>query len=178
MIRSPTMASAHATSIDARASDPPSARRKSPISPTPEGVPSTTYPHGDDVGRSFDLSITAFGDRLDIEVIPTPELPMSGVDIKWHNPSGGIGFCRRTISAMSRRVNGGGGVFTSTIDDLLPGRRQTRRRGVARRLQHVDAGIQQPGTGVRPEQRQPVHPSGFQAWVAKYNGACQHASKQ
>jgi len=81
------------------------------------------YPAGYDVGRTFDLRITDRGDRLDVELTTAPEVPVNAVDIKWYNQSGEVGFCDRNISAISQRMNGGGGSFTSTIDNLVHGQR-------------------------------------------------------
>jgi hypothetical protein len=81
------------------------------------------YPAGYDVGRTFDLRITDHGDRLDFELTTAPEVPVSAVDIKWYNQSGEVGFCDRNISAISKRMDGGNGVFTSTIDNLVHGQR-------------------------------------------------------
>jgi CxxC motif-containing protein (DUF1111 family) len=81
------------------------------------------YPAGYDVGRTFDLRITDHGSRLDFELTTAPEVPVSAVDIKWYNLSGEVGFCDRNISAIGKRMDGGGGVFTSTIDNLVHGQR-------------------------------------------------------
>ena len=81
------------------------------------------YPAGYDIGRTFDLKIVDHGDRLDFELTTAPEVPVSGVDIKWYNQSGEVGFCDRNISAISVRMDGGGGSFTSTIDNLVHGQR-------------------------------------------------------
>ncbi|GJM17829.1 MAG: hypothetical protein DHS20C14_00420 [Phycisphaeraceae bacterium] len=81
------------------------------------------YPAGYDIGRTFDLKITDRGDRLDFELTTAPEVPVNAVDIKWYNQSGEVGFCDRNISAISKRMDGGGGLFTSTIDDLVHGQR-------------------------------------------------------
>ncbi|MEM9065210.1 MAG: di-heme oxidoredictase family protein [Planctomycetota bacterium] len=81
------------------------------------------YPAGYDVGRTFDLRITDRGDRLDIELTTAPEVPVNAVDIKWYNQAGDVGFCDRNISAISTRMAGGGGSFTSTIDNLVHGQR-------------------------------------------------------
>ncbi|MFG0299125.1 MAG: di-heme oxidoredictase family protein [Phycisphaerales bacterium JB047] len=81
------------------------------------------YPAGYDVGRSFSLKITDHGDRLDFELITSPEVPVNAVDIKWYNQAGDVGFCDRNISALSKRMEGGNGVFTSTIDNLVHGQR-------------------------------------------------------
>ncbi|MEQ8769209.1 MAG: di-heme oxidoredictase family protein [Phycisphaerales bacterium] len=81
------------------------------------------YPAGYDAGRTFDLRITDHGNRLDFELTTAPEVPVGAVDIKWYNQSGEVGFCDRNISAISVRMAGGGGSFTSTIDNLVPGQR-------------------------------------------------------
>jgi len=81
------------------------------------------YPPGYDIGRTFDLKITDHGDRLDFELTTAPEVPVNAVDIKWYNQSGDVGFCDRNISAISVRMDGGGGVFTSTIENLVHGQR-------------------------------------------------------
>ncbi len=75
------------------------------------------------MGRTFDLRLTDLGDRLDIELTTAPEVPVNAVDIKWYNQSGEVGFCDRNISAISRRMDGGNGLFTSTIDNLVHGQR-------------------------------------------------------
>ncbi|MBO6514403.1 MAG: hypothetical protein JJ974_10605 [Phycisphaerales bacterium] len=81
------------------------------------------YPAGYDIGRTFDLKITDHGNSLDFELTTAPEVPVNAVDIKWYNQAGDVGFCDRNISAISVRMNGGGGVFNSTIDNLVPGQR-------------------------------------------------------
>ena len=81
------------------------------------------YPAGYDVGRTFDLRIVDHGNRLDIELTTAPEVPVNAVDIKWYNQSGEVGFCDRNISAISKRMDGGNGLFTSTIGDLVHGQR-------------------------------------------------------
>ncbi|MEM1185908.1 MAG: di-heme oxidoredictase family protein [Planctomycetota bacterium] len=81
------------------------------------------YPAGYDVGRTFDLNIVDRGDRLDIELTTAPQVPVNAIDIKWYNQSGEVGFCDRNISAISQRMNGGGGTFTSTIGNLVYGQR-------------------------------------------------------
>ncbi|MEM7623208.1 MAG: di-heme oxidoredictase family protein, partial [Planctomycetota bacterium] len=81
------------------------------------------YPSGYDVGRTFDVTITDHGDALDIELTTAPEVPVNAVDIKWYNQAGDVGFCDRNISAISKRMDGGGGLFTSTIDKLVHGQR-------------------------------------------------------
>jgi CxxC motif-containing protein (DUF1111 family) len=81
------------------------------------------YPAGYDVGRTFDLVITDHGNRLDFELTTAPEVPVNAVDIKWYNQSGEVGFCDRNISAISQRMDGGGGSFTSSITNLVPGQR-------------------------------------------------------
>lgn len=81
------------------------------------------YPAGYDVGRTFDLRIVDHGNRLDFELTTAPEVPVAGVDIKWYNQSGDVGFCDRNISAISKRMEVSGDVFTSTIDNLVHGQR-------------------------------------------------------
>ena len=81
------------------------------------------YPAGYDVGRTFDLKITDHGNRLDFEVTTAPQVPVGAIDIKWYNQSGEVGFCDRNISAISVRMSGGGGSFTSTINNVVPGQR-------------------------------------------------------
>ncbi|MEL7482874.1 MAG: di-heme oxidoredictase family protein, partial [Planctomycetota bacterium] len=81
------------------------------------------YPQGYDVGRTFDLAITDHGHELDILLMTAPEVPVNAVDIKWYNQSGEVGFCDRNISAISQRMDGSGGVFTSTIGNLVHGQR-------------------------------------------------------
>ncbi len=81
------------------------------------------YPAGYDIGRTFDLRITDHGSRLDFELTTAPEVPVGAVDIKWYNQAGDVGFCDRNISAISVRMDGGNGSFTSTIDNLVPGQR-------------------------------------------------------
>lgn len=81
------------------------------------------YPAGYDIGRTFDLKITDHGDSLDFELTTAPEVPVAAVDIKWYNQSGDVGFCDRNISAISKRMNVTGDVFTSTIGDLVHGQR-------------------------------------------------------
>lgn len=81
------------------------------------------YPEGYDIGRTFDLKITDLGDSLDIELMTEQHVPVGAVDIKWYNQAGDVGFCDRNISAISQRMDGGGGVFTSTIGDLVHGQR-------------------------------------------------------
>ncbi|MEM7755157.1 MAG: di-heme oxidoredictase family protein [Planctomycetota bacterium] len=81
------------------------------------------YPAGYDVGRTFDIKLTDHGDRLDVELTTAPQVPVNAVDIKWYNQSGDVGFCDRNISAISKRMDGGGGLFTSTIDKLVHGQR-------------------------------------------------------
>ncbi|MEM1331333.1 MAG: di-heme oxidoredictase family protein [Planctomycetota bacterium] len=81
------------------------------------------YPAGYEFGRTFDLKITDHGDRLYIELTTAPEVPVPAVDIKWYNQAGEVGFCDRNISAISRRMDGGSGFFTSTIDNLVHGQR-------------------------------------------------------
>ncbi|GEM_PF-182549 len=81
------------------------------------------YPQGYDVGRTFDLKITDNGGSLDFEVTTAPEVPVSGVDIKWYNQSGDVGFCDRNISAISVRMAKSGDVHTHTIDNLVHGQR-------------------------------------------------------
>ncbi len=81
------------------------------------------YPAGYDVGRTFDIQITDHGDRLDIDLVTAPEVPVPAVDIKWYSLSGPLGFCDRNISAISMRMGGGNGVFYSTIDELVHGQR-------------------------------------------------------
>ena len=81
------------------------------------------YPAGYDVGRSFDLKIIDHGDSLDFELTTSPEVPVNAVDIKWYNQSGDVGLCDRNISAISKRMDGGNGTFTSSIDNLVHGQR-------------------------------------------------------
>jgi len=81
------------------------------------------YPAGYDVGRTFDLKITDHGDRLDIEVVTDPAVAVPAIDIKWFNQAGDVGFCDRNISAISQRMSGGNGVFSSTIGGLVHGQR-------------------------------------------------------
>ncbi|MEO1583589.1 MAG: di-heme oxidoredictase family protein [Planctomycetota bacterium] len=81
------------------------------------------YPQGYDVGRTFDLVITDDGRRLDFILMTDPAVPVGAVDIKWYNQSGDVGFCDRNISAISQRMAGGNGYFTSTIDNLVHGQR-------------------------------------------------------
>ncbi len=81
------------------------------------------YPAGYDVGRTFDLKIIDHGDHLDVEVLTAPEVPVGAIDIKWYNQAGNVGFCDRNISAISKRMEGGNGYFTSTIGDLVHGQR-------------------------------------------------------
>ncbi len=81
------------------------------------------YPTGYDVGRSFGLKIIDHGDRLDFELTTSPAVPVNAVDIKWYNQSGEVGFCDRNISAISKRMDGGNGMFTSSIDNLVHGQR-------------------------------------------------------
>ncbi len=81
------------------------------------------YPAGYDIGRTFDLKIIDHGSRLDFELTTAPEVPVGAVDIKWYNQSGEVGFCDRNISALSVRMDGGGGAFTSSINNLVPGQR-------------------------------------------------------
>lgn len=81
------------------------------------------YPAGYDVGRSFDLVITDHGHRLDIELTTSPDVPVGAVDIKWYNQAGEVGFCDRNISAISQRMDGGNGSFTSSIENLTIGQR-------------------------------------------------------
>lgn len=81
------------------------------------------YPAGYDVGRTFDLKIIDYGDQLDFELMTAPEVPVAGVDIKWYNQSGDVGFCDRNISAISKRMDVTGDLFTSTIDNLVHGQR-------------------------------------------------------
>lgn len=81
------------------------------------------YPAGYDVGRTFDLKIIDMGNSLDFELTTAPEVPVAAVDIKWYNQSGDVGFCDRNISAISKRMDVTGDVFTSTIDNLVYGQR-------------------------------------------------------
>jgi CxxC motif-containing protein (DUF1111 family) len=81
------------------------------------------YPAGYDVGRSFDLRIIDHGNRLEFELTTAPEVPVGAIDIKWYNQAGDVGFCDRNISAISQRMDGGNGTFTSTIDNLTIGQR-------------------------------------------------------
>jgi CxxC motif-containing protein (DUF1111 family) len=81
------------------------------------------YPAGYDVGRSFGLQITDHGYKIDVELTTAPEVPVGAVDIKWYNQSGEVGFCDRNISAISQRMSGGNGTFTSTIENLTIGQR-------------------------------------------------------
>ncbi|MGJ8637504.1 MAG: di-heme oxidoredictase family protein [Phycisphaerales bacterium] len=81
------------------------------------------YPAGYDVGRTFDLKIIDLGNRLEFELTTAPEVPVAAVDIKWYNQSGDVGFCDRNISALSKRMDVSGDVFTSTIDNLVHGQR-------------------------------------------------------
>ena len=81
------------------------------------------YPAGYDVGRTFDLKITDLGDELTFDLTTAPEVPVNAVDIKWYNQSGEVGFCDRNISAISRRMDGVGGAFSATIDNLTHGQR-------------------------------------------------------
>lgn len=81
------------------------------------------YPAGYDIGRTFDLKITDHGDRLDFELITDTQVPVYAVDIKWYNQAGDVGFCDRNISAIGVRMDGGGGYFTSTIDNVVHGQR-------------------------------------------------------
>jgi CxxC motif-containing protein (DUF1111 family) len=81
------------------------------------------YPAGYDVGRSFDLHIIDHGNRLEFELTTAPEVPVGAIDIKWYNQAGDVGFCDRNISAISQRMDGGNGTFTSTIDNLTIGQR-------------------------------------------------------
>ena len=81
------------------------------------------YPAGYDVGRTFDLKIIDHGYKLEFELTTSPEVPVAGVDIKWYNQSGEVGFCDRNISAISKRMDVIGDVFTSTIDNLVHGQR-------------------------------------------------------
>lgn len=81
------------------------------------------YPAGYDVGRTFDLKIIDHGNRLDFELTTAPEVPVGAVDIKWYNQAGDVGFCDRNISAISKRMDVSGDVFTSTIGDLVHGQR-------------------------------------------------------
>lgn len=81
------------------------------------------YPAGYDIGRTFDLKIIDLGNRLEFELTTAPEVPVAAVDIKWYNQSGDVGFCDRNISALSKRMDVTGDVFTSTIDNLVHGQR-------------------------------------------------------
>jgi len=81
------------------------------------------YPQGYDVGRTFDLTIIDYGNRLDFELTTADSMPVAGVDIKWYNQAGDVGFCDRNISALSKRMDASGNFFTSTIGDLIYGQR-------------------------------------------------------
>lgn len=81
------------------------------------------YPAGYDVGRTFDVRLIDHGGRLDVELTTGPQVPVNAVDIKWFNLSGPIGFCDRNISAISKRMDGGGGSFSASIGNLVHGQR-------------------------------------------------------
>lgn len=81
------------------------------------------YVQGYEIGRTFDVRIVDHGNRLDVELSTTEDVPVNFVDMKWYSQSGPQGFCDRNIAMISVAMSKNGSTFSSSINGVVHGQR-------------------------------------------------------